>query len=162
MKRKPNSTCAVCNKSIYRRPAQIASGNVYCSSKCCGISQRILRICPVCHNSYIGNKQTCSRKCGNATRKGSTYNGCNKSNKAHQGSLLKNKNSQQMWWKMWKMWRKNFAILQIHHKIERSQGGSNNLSNLELLCPNCHATHHLGFYLFRNKKNDRVLKPINK
>lgn len=36
----------------------------------------------------------------------------------------------------------NFAILQVHHVIEKSKGGSDELDNLLLLCPNCHALEH--------------------
>jgi 5-methylcytosine-specific restriction endonuclease McrA len=39
----------------------------------------------------------------------------------------------------------NYNILQVHHIIERCNGGTNDESNLELLCPNCHYTKHLGY-----------------
>ena len=31
---------------------------------------------------------------------------------------------------------------QIHHVVPKSQGGSDRLDNLILLCPNCHAARH--------------------
>lgn len=37
----------------------------------------------------------------------------------------------------------NFAILNVHHIIEVCNGGSDDLDNLLLLCPNCHAVEHL-------------------
>lgn len=35
-------------------------------------------------------------------------------------------------------------ILVVHHVIERCNGGSDNLENLKLICPNCHAEIHYG------------------
>jgi 5-methylcytosine-specific restriction endonuclease McrA len=32
--------------------------------------------------------------------------------------------------------------LEIHHKIPKSEGGTDNISNLELLCRNCHDELH--------------------
>ena len=32
--RKPNCKCLECEKEIYRRPAQLVSGNIFCSSSC--------------------------------------------------------------------------------------------------------------------------------
>jgi 5-methylcytosine-specific restriction endonuclease McrA len=42
--------------------------------------------------------------------------------------------------------------LQVHHKKERYKGGDDSPKNLELLCPNCHAAHHLGRSLYKKKK----------
>ncbi len=39
-------------------------------------------------------------------------------------------------------YNKNIKILQAHHKD--SNRANNDLENLELLCPNCHAEEHLG------------------
>ena len=36
----------------------------------------------------------------------------------------------------------NIACLHAHHIIKRSAEGSNDLSNLILLCANCHSNHH--------------------
>ena len=44
----------------------------------------------------------------------------------------------------------NFAIIQVHHIIERSVGGTDDHTNLQLLCPNCHMTHHYGFFRFED------------
>jgi 5-methylcytosine-specific restriction endonuclease McrA len=37
---------------------------------------------------------------------------------------------------------KRVAIGGIHHKVFRSQGGTNDPSNLELVCDECHAEKH--------------------
>jgi len=158
MKRKPNCTCSVCNKPIYRRPLQISSGNVFCSPTCCGTSQRIERSCNVCGTKYIGAKKTCSRACANKARSGIKYLGLNAMNNARQGALLKERLALKRGGVCQKCREENYAILQIHHKLERHRGGSDEIKNLELLCPNCHATHHLGHSLFQKKKNDTVLR----
>lgn len=38
----------------------------------------------------------------------------------------------------------NINVLNVHHIVERRNGGSDDRSNLKLLCPNCHMTHHYG------------------
>ncbi len=44
----------------------------------------------------------------------------------------------------------NYTILQIHHIVERHKGGTDDLSNLELLCSNCHMVHHHGYALYED------------
>ena len=43
----------------------------------------------------------------------------------------------------------NFNILHVHHKVEKCNGGSDDIENLNLLCPNCHYTHHHGYGKWR-------------
>ncbi len=152
IQRRPNCVCSVCGKPIYRRPLQIANGSVYCSLGCCGKKQRVEKTCYVCGAAYIGGKRTCSRACANKTRAGIKYHGLNTMNNARQGTLLKEKVSMHRGGVCERCKNDNYAILQIHHKKERYRGGSDSLRNLELLCPNCHATHHLGRSLYNNKK----------
>lgn len=122
-----------------------------------GIDQRITRICKVCTNNYVGNKQTCSRACANKARTGITYTKENKFNNAYRGALLKEKVALKRGGICERCHEKNYAILQIHHKKERYRGGTDTLLNLELLCPNCHASHHLGNSLFNLKKSAKVV-----
>ena len=149
MNRKPNCSCAVCYKKIYRRPVHIESGKVFCSLKCNGLSQRTTKTCPVCANKFTGLKRTCSRTCANRSRKGISYTGENRKNKAYIGTHLKKKLAKKRGGVCEKCDMNNYSILHVHHKIERANGGTDNESNLELLCPNCHATHHLGTSLFK-------------
>jgi 5-methylcytosine-specific restriction endonuclease McrA len=148
MKRRPNSHCVVCSLPIYRRPVQIQAGAVFCSRRCCGLHQRQSHLCRICGTKYEGNKKTCSRACANKTRTGMKYLGDNSKNKARNGNLLKQKVATRSNGACQRCGEKNYSILQVHHKIERYKGGSDTMDNLELLCPNCHATHHLGFELF--------------
>jgi len=152
MKRNPNCACKICSKSIYRRPTQISAGNVYCSSQCTGFDQRTQRTCKMCDQMFVGNKITCSRACANKSRTGIIYTRENKFNNAYKGSLLKENVANKRGGVCEKCHENNYAILQIHHKKERYLGGTDSLTNLELLCPNCHAAHHLGTSLYNNKK----------
>lgn len=81
--------------------------------------------------------------------------------KARQGSLLKERLAKKRRGICERCGIANYAILQVHHKKERRNGGSDQLSNLELLCPNCHAEHHLGKSLFQNKKSAKVSQHKN-
>jgi 5-methylcytosine-specific restriction endonuclease McrA len=116
-----------------------------------GVDQRINRVCKICGTIYIGNKVTCSRACANKARTGISYTKENAYNKAYQGNLLKEKVASLRGGFCEECKEKNYAILQIHHKIERYKGGTNDIKNLKLLCPNCHATHHLGKSLYNKK-----------
>lgn len=144
MKRHANCSCFVCGKSIYRRPSEITSGNVFCSLQCCGQSQRIKRVCKICGNDYVGNKATCSRSCANRARASINYTKENKFNKAYRGTLLKETVAKHRGGICERCGENNYAILQVHHRKERHKGGTDHMSNLELLCPNCHASHHFG------------------
>ncbi len=156
MRRNPNCKCKICEKSVYRRPFQVAGGNVYCSRQCTGLDQRKEKMCKICTKPYVGAKQTCSRACANKARTGITYTKEGKFDKAYRGSLLKEKVAIKRGGVCEQCSENNYAILQIHHKKERRQGGTDRLSNLKLLCPNCHATHHLGKSLFEEKKSAKV------
>ncbi len=138
MPRNPNCSCCVCEKLIYRRPSQII-GNVFCSSECCGKFQRINeKLCPICGKSFIGHKKTCSRSCSNKSRTGIKYDGTNskRSGKCEECG------------------NENYNILQVHHIIERCNGGTDDESNLQLLCPNCHYTKHLGYSKYTEDSTD--------
>jgi 5-methylcytosine-specific restriction endonuclease McrA len=149
--RKPNTSCVVCKTQIYRRPAQIAAGNVYCSSACVGKHQQKEKTCPVCKERYVGARRTCSRSCANKSRAGIKYNGTRPRDKAYQGTILKTGIAQRSKGTCERCGHDNYAILQVHHIRERMNGGTDDPDNLELLCPNCHATHHYGSALYGEK-----------
>lgn len=158
MNRKPNCVCSVCGKTIYRRPIQIATGNVFCSLVCCGAKQRVSHTCRICGNEYVGAKRTCSRACANKARSGIKYLGENALNKAKRSNFLREQVARKRGGICERCGEENYAILQVHHKVERYRGGTDTLTNLELLCPNCHARHHLGFDLFVAYKSAKVLR----
>lgn len=144
--RQPNCNCKICEKPIYRRPFQLIKGLVYCSQECYGKSCTVLVACIICGNEYKKglHKKTCSRACANKLRIGTLYTGRPlkdkvKNSKALKVRLIKLRGSC--------CERCNFAnttILNIHHKIRRADGGTDDIDNLELICPNCHAEEHYG------------------
>jgi 5-methylcytosine-specific restriction endonuclease McrA len=144
--RTPNCQCSVCFKSIYRRPNEIAKGSVFCSRACVSVAQTILKTCPVCGTQFRSglNKNTCSKACGNVSRTGIKY---------HQGRpRCKYAKTRQQKARLIEMsgpvcmrcGYDNVNVLELHHVIERRNGGSDAIENLELLCRNCHGERHLG------------------
>lgn len=146
--RHPNCKCLVCDKAIYRRPLQLKSGAVFCSQQCRGQHQRTTKACPICQKEFFGLKKYCSRPCSNKSRAGAKYKVGKPYDRAFLGKNLKKKLATKRGGICEKCGENNYAILQIHHKIERHQGGGNEPENLKLLCPNCHYTNHFGYSLF--------------
>lgn len=144
-KRKPNISCIVCGKSIYRRPSVIVSNNkrVFCSLSCRGISQRKEQPCLVCGKPILAglHKKTCSRKCSNINRSGIKYRLGNPKNKVKSQQALKIRLLETRSKVCERCGYSKYEILQIHHK-DRNRG-NNELDNLELICPNCHYEEHL-------------------
>ena len=144
--RKPNCSCVYCGKQIYRRPKQIKNGLVFCSTSCTGkYTRKNEKFCPICGKEIFGKSKTCSRICSNKNRYGIKYDGTNKYNNATKSRVLKEQLSKIRGGICQKCSNNNYNILQVHHIIERSKGGTNDESNLLILCPNCHMTEHLGY-----------------
>ena len=146
MPRNPNCSCTYCGKEIYRRPNQIENGLVFCSITCTGKHRRKNeKSCPICGKIIFGGSKTCSRTCSNKSRYGIKYDGLNKKNNANKTKILKENLSKIRGGTCEECGNENYSILQIHHIIERCNGGTNDDNNLQLLCPNCHYTKHLGY-----------------
>ena len=151
--RKPNHTCDHCGKGHYIRPHQleINHGKAYCSLSCFGKANRKNQTtCSVCGVDIDGSRRTktCSRTCSNKSRFGMTYN------KGENKRPLKCKVTSA------KMVRQRLIeirgepkcercgydkyndVVVIHHIVERSKGGTDDLDNLEFLCPTCHSEEH--------------------
>jgi 5-methylcytosine-specific restriction endonuclease McrA len=54
---------------------------------------------------------------------------------------------------------KGNAYCVVHHIVRRSDGGSDELENLELVCPTCHAEIH--YYGVKHSKKGVKQKPDN-
>ncbi len=141
-KRNPNTNCANCSKSIYRRPFQIEKGSVYCSVTCSGIAIRKEKPCIVCGKLILAglNKKTCGRSCANINRAGIKYNGASPRDKVKYQRGLKLRLLDIRGHKCEKCSYNKYEILQVHHK-DRNKN-NNDLENLELICPNCHCEEH--------------------
>lgn len=162
-----NTSCCICKKPIYRRPNEIKRGKVYCCNQCKvkGQTKNFYK-CPTCKSeftrTYGGFKKdqppkNCSISCSNKARAGTNYYG--------KGTKPKCRVNRQRTLKL-KLanargaaceacgYNKNFFSLETHHIIPKAKGGSDNLSNLQLLCSNCHQAVHCGY----GKKEDYIKK----
>ena len=111
--RRPNCKCALCEKEVYRAPNLLAKGNVFCSLECVGLFNR--KNPSLQPNEDSKKLRPNPLKVALAHERGGVCELCQYN---------------------------NFAILQAHHIIEKSNGGSDDLENLMLLCPTCHALQH--------------------
>jgi hypothetical protein len=163
MNRKPNCTCKICGTPIYRRPVEIerSKGNIYCSQACFGKSCRTVRTCPICGRKLVNErfKKTCSRACANKARTGIKYKQAGRPNKDKVKDIraLKKRVIDARGTACQRCGYANVDILVIHHIIRRSDGGSDELENLELICPNCHAEVHF----YGTKHSQRGLNSSN-
>ena len=145
-KRNPNIACAVCQKRIYRRPAEIEKSRerLFCSQACYGLSTRKEHPCVICKAPILAgaNKKTCSRSCANRHRAGIQYKTGRPKDKVVSYRSLKNRLSSERGKVCERCSYSVYEILEVHH---RDRDRNNNvLGNLELICPNCHAgEHHL-------------------
>lgn len=144
MDRSPNAVCSVCDKAIYRRPSQLKWSKVFCSRECSGASQQKLRTCPVCEASFTGQKKHCSRSCSNRSRTGIKYDGTRAYDRFTTRNQLKIALAADRGGVCERCSWPNFGSLQVHHIVERCQGGTDAPDNLELLCANCHTAIHYG------------------
>lgn len=143
-KRNPNTKCTICSKPIYKRPQQIqlSSGRVFCGQSCFGVSCRKETPCVVCGKLILSglHKKTCSRSCANTHRAGIKYNGRSLQDKVKSQQALKTRLLAKKGASCERCGYSKLEILQVHHK-DRNRN-NNDLSNLELICPNCHYEEH--------------------
>lgn len=143
-KRKPNTICDVCGKKIYRRPCEIArkKRGLFCNQICYGKAQRKEIPCIICGKLILASahKKTCSRACANKNRAVVSYNTGRRRDKVHTQKQLKIRLLEIRGNQCEQCEFSIYQILHVHH-IDRNRT-NNDLSNLELLCPNCHAKEH--------------------
>ena len=141
-KRNPNVKCGVCAKPIYRRPTEIKRGRVFCGKECYGIANRKETPCAVCGTPILArmNAKTCSRRCANIHRAGIRYKIGRPKDKVKDQRSLKLRLFALRGEKCEMCGYNKKEILNVHHKDKNRN--HNELSNLELLCPNCHAEKH--------------------
>lgn len=140
--RRPNTLCLTCHTPVYRRPLEIQKGRVFCSSACFGKSNRKETPCVVCKASILAgkNKKTCSRRCSNKNRTGTTYRTGRKKDKVIDQRAVKLRLIEARGTKCERCSYGKVEILHVHHR-DRDRS-NNSLSNLELICPNCHYEEH--------------------
>lgn len=114
----PNSVCAYCGTSFYKRPSSITkskSGFVFCCREHKDLAQRLNGITAIQPPHYgTGN----GHKTGRLIAIRHLPHQCNRCG-----------------------YDRDIRILEVHH-IDRDPS-NNQLDNLEILCPNCHTIEHL-------------------
>lgn len=141
---KTNCNCNFCNKPLYKRPNIVEKGKpVYCDLKC--FNKRLSKPdikCGGCDNLIRHDRKFCSRVCSNRGRTGLKYGIGQPNNKALKLRSLRLRLIEKRGSKCNRCSFDKVEIIQVHHIIEQSKGGSDADENLELLCPNCHTWHH--------------------
>lgn len=144
----PNTICDQCGKEFYKAPKhKKQTKHNYCSKACYGIACRKPRICPVCKKEFLtsnGTQITCSKACSNRKRTGIKYRTGSKQSKSRHSDRLKRWLIEERGDTCERCGFDTTKILIVHHKIGRDKPDSDELHNLELLCPNCHALIHYG------------------
>lgn len=152
-KRNPNTKCSVCDILMYRRPVQLSRGRVFCSLFCYGKTIRKEIPCRICGTLILAsaNKKTCSRICANKSRIGNLYKiGRPSKDKVKDQRIVKQRLVKVRGDACERCGYGKTEILNVHHKDrDRSH---NDLSNLELICPNCHGEEHYSGGSWLNKK----------
>lgn len=115
---------------------------MFCSQNCYGIFCRKEKPCIVCGKLILAkfNKKTCSRACANKHRAGIKYKMNAPRDKVKTYKQLKIRLLTLRGTICERCGYDKYEILQVHHKDKNRQ--NNNLDNLELICPNCHAEEH--------------------
>lgn len=149
MPRKPNCVCFVCNKEIYKRPCdqkKSKSGKSFCSSTCFNKLNQKPHNCSICGTEILAgsNKTHCSRACSNKARVGIKYGRPQKTYSNNIPSYRKELIALREESCELCGYNDQPQILIVHHILERKNGGTNDITNLQLICPNCHALQHYG------------------
>ncbi|MBI5003828.1 HNH endonuclease [Candidatus Kaiserbacteria bacterium] len=143
-KRTPNTSCLVCQAPIYRRPIELRrKQRVFCGSRCYGLASRKETPCVVCGVLILAHKRakTCSRVCANTHRAGIKYKlSLPRKDKVKDQRALKLRLMDQRGTKCERCGYSKKEILHVHHR-DRNRN-NNDLSNLALICPNCHYEEH--------------------
>ena len=102
------------------------------------------------------NRKTCSHACANVNRTGIKYKQAGRPSKdrVEDARALKKRLIDARESKRQRCTYSDVNILVVHHIIRRSDGGTNDLENLELICPNCHAEIHF-YNVKHNKKGNK-------
>ncbi len=169
----PTLPCAWCGKLAYRKPSEVGIGkHIYCSRTCSNQAQSTrLRTDPTllhpnsrsltclsCGTVFrikphrLGKAKYCSRQCFWDARFGTTLvrrnrrsmTGANNPNYRGTNNLVTARQTALTTFPKCCMLCGFEVLLRVHHIVPRHEGGTNELTNLALLCPNHHAMADCG------------------
>lgn len=134
--------CQFCGKPFIADSREVNRGNAkYCSLSCSGKAPKQLQykqICKHCGKEFMSSSKN-AKYCSDSCKQ--------KNYRARQKSLSENGTSIKNYYKVFEnipcelcSWDKTSRDL--HHIIEVSNGGTNELNNLICVCPNCHRMIH--------------------
>lgn len=138
--------CGGCGTVVPKRPRDLRnskSGKIWCTTACYWEHRRTEHPCPFCGATVIGKrKKYCNKTCANKGRTGIVYgqgrpNSVYATTKAQRAALVARDGPTCL-----RCGYERYEILVVHHLVERQHGGSDQLDNLQLICPNCHAEEH--------------------
>lgn len=161
--KEPNIKCHLCDKAIYRKPADIAKWHhIFCSRECFRkhFSAKP-RLCFICRKEFRPDKSTsryCSKGCANSARKGRKYlrNSPSLNNSAARLKLLRETFNLQSCMVEGCKYCKTYDI---HRIIPGRDGGKYEIGNMFAICPNHHAEVTRGLIIFK-KISDCLLVAI--
>lgn len=142
-------TCISCQKDFFCTGYEVDHGRKYCSKQCCGnaLKPKPIRTCQWCnkefvHDTYNSQGLYCSIQCSG---KGSDLKRkANWEKTINERSLMKQNAKKILLAGATGCarcgWNDYLQVLEVHHKDRNHK--NNFLSNLELICPNCHSVEH--------------------
>ena len=152
------TNCSTCGNEMNRKPSEFKKyTNLFCSSQCRDSFQK---------TGYKVNCATCGKDLYRTESQYAKSNSktffCNKSCSASYNNQSRHKNIDDI--KSYRIkafktkpkecercgFNKYLSILQVHHKDHNRE--NNHISNLEVLCPNCHMIEHIEKYGNLNNK----------
>jgi hypothetical protein len=146
---KINVNCKNCNKEFESDTRETNRGKGICCSRKCGSEYAnknrplINLVCQGClkpYTSKMKNSKFCTIQCNQKSR--TRINGTNETGRntlSKRINKLKKSFTSECFSCKW-----NKCACDIHHIVEKSNGGSDDLNNLTILCPNCHRLVHKG------------------
>ena len=160
-----NSHCLNCNKKLtgryQKKYCSVSCGTKYSAQK---YTSKKCNYCKDYFLPYYSAQKFCSRKCFNLNRKYQTkqriLNGtCTKTNSIKDYLIKKNGHQCEICNLI--EWNSQSIPLDIHHI--NGDSSDNNLSNLIILCPNCHRqTDNYGFKNFGNPLGKEIRQKRHK
>ena len=154
--RRPNTTCVICGKGVYRRPWEIEHRikNVYCSKACMQVHKPPIPDirCGTCCKHFHPEKRTvkyCSKICASKATK--NRQGTSGIKNGHRNKSQARLETLQRLFHFESCMVENCIYSKtydIHRLIRGKDGGEYEIGNMFAICPNHHAEETRGLIKF--------------